>query len=104
MHIQVELRFDGPARPNEVVVDCTVRVQGRTGVEMEVRMRAGLFRAFYVYVHRWVGVGACGFLLDIIGRWRFYVMFVYVFYERMFRPLSPPDRSPNVHNTNLSFL
>ena len=38
---QVELRFDGPARPNEVVVDCTVRVQGRTGVEMEVRMRCG---------------------------------------------------------------
>jgi molybdenum cofactor biosynthesis enzyme len=46
----VELRFDSPSRPNEVVVDCAVRVQGRTGVEMEVRVRAFCVFLFYVSV------------------------------------------------------
>lgn len=50
----MELRFDGPARPNEVVVDCTVRVQGRTGVEMEVR-RKGAFVCVRMYVCLGVG-------------------------------------------------
>jgi len=39
----IDIRFDDDLnRPNEVLIDCTVRVQGKTGVEMEAMSGASI--------------------------------------------------------------